>query len=40
LLDQLEERKIGVLENDSAVILIPTYRRPELGDPHYRIAQI
>ena len=37
LLDQLEERKIGVLENDSAVILIPTYRRPELGDPHYRI---
>jgi len=37
LLDQLEERKIGVLENNSAVILMPTYMRPELGDPHYRI---
>jgi hypothetical protein len=35
---ELEERNIGVLENDSAILLVPPRIRPGIGDPHDKIT--
>jgi hypothetical protein len=38
VLRELEERKIAVFENESAVLLVPPRIRPDLGSRHWRIG--